>query len=398
MTSRHKLTTINSSSKHEHHEHHDHSKVNEVEDEDDVVNELAPALIFDAAYCGEPFPKGFEAVKIHLDGRLKADLSWKKEREVALKYVSQGLRIFWEMNLGLQEGLSKPLSNRTQFLSLNLSLEHFCNTLWKEFRKESIGLCVYRGSLDFSKDYKWDHEQINNLQEWTKLQFGSLESLESELGINSVSFDLLTNLTFESSDLGKKILKYFCRDAITEYLNLLGTGVTNLLPLFVVLDATEIHEPFLVAQLLAKDYFQRFHLGVKIGLKNQVLGGELAFDSPALEKGMIGRLIDAEQRIERAKIGLCMPKMLSCVPSLISKLSRALQFLVVKNTQFRVISEVELASEWDGLDYLIVDADKVDFQFKRKLQGFCAAGGTVVTVGKDLSLPQEVSFEDFKHR
>ena len=396
MTNHHKLTTIGSSDKHHKYaqQSNDHHRGVEAEEDDEHIFELAPANIFDTTYRGELVPKGFDAVKIKLEGGLKADLSWKQEREAALVYLSQGLRILWEMDLGLPD-LPQTLANRTQFLSLSLSLEHFCNTLWKEFRKESVGLCLYRGSLDFSKNHRWNEEQINNLQDWAKEQFDSIDSLAKETGIALVNDQSLTNDLLSQSDMGKKILQYYCRDAIAEYLNLLATGVNNLLPLFVFLDTTEIHDPFLIVHLLAKDCFPRFHIGVKKNAEMLLLGRGMSWEGSSLEMGMIGRTLSENRCIERANFGFCIPKRLGYKPSLTKTLSNALKELANRNVPLRIISEVELTTEWDGLDYLIVDGEKVDFQFKRKLQGFCAAGGTVISIEKILGLPQELSFKDF---
>src|SRR5262249_14989076 len=163
-------------------------------------------------------PQGFNAVRIVLDGKFKADLSWKHEREVALAYITQGFSIFWEIDLGILKSLHHPLGNRTQFMALSLSLEHFCNTLWKEFCKDTVGLCLYRGALDVSQDYLWDEEQDSNLQEWMH--------------------DRVKGVEVDAS----AVMKYFCADALGEYLYLLSSKIVGDLPLFLLLDATQVED------------------------------------------------------------------------------------------------------------------------------------------------------------
>jgi hypothetical protein len=324
-----------------------------IEEKEEEPLDPFPVVIFDAAYCGEPVPKGFDAVRIPIDGTLKADLTWKKEHDGALAYARKGLKIFWEIDLGLPNVLH-ALSNRTQFLSLTLSLEHFCKTLWKTFRKETVGLCLFRGSLDLSQNYPWDEEQLANLQEWM------LEHHASE-----------------------KV--FFCRDVFSEYFGLLASGVPDSLPLFLLFDASEIEDPFIEAQLLNKEYFSRFHLGVKT--RSAGLGGEIAWEGMPKKKGIIAREIKHQKTGEKAKLAVCLPRSHS------SSLQIAFALLQTSRLPFRVIPEGELAIEWDGLDELIVDTQLVSAQFKRRLQGFCAAGGRVVSIGEPLGLAEEVSFE-----
>ncbi len=47
---------------------------------------------------------------------------------------------------------------------------------------------------------------------------------------------------------------------------------------------------------------------------------------------------------------------------------------------FRVIPEQLLTHEWDGIDQLILDPSSISARARRKLHGFCAAGGELVEV------------------
>ncbi|HEV8052520.1 MAG TPA: hypothetical protein VGP47_08495, partial [Parachlamydiaceae bacterium] len=393
MTSRSRLTTIDSNDHHDNY-HENHHEIEE--DEIEEIVDLFPIRIFDASSSGEPVPPGFDAVRIKLDGTVKAELSWKLEREAASAYIAQGLRIFWEIDLGLPASLHHALGNRTQFLSLTLSLEHFCNSLWKEFRKETVGLGLYRGSMDFSQDYPWDDEQVLNLQEWLKDQYSTLDAFVDETHLTISDFSLSTIDSMTQSPVGSKLIKCFCRDAVGEYLSLLASRVPDSLPLFLLFDSTQIHDPLLMAQLLTKERYPRFYIAVKSMIScMQVLGGEIGWNGTFMEKGMITCEKINQAQIERAKLGFCLPRMTLSRPAMLASLNQAIDTLIKRTIPFRVIPEVNLATEWDGLDYLIVDTQHVEIQFKRKLQGFCAAGGTVVTIGQSLGFAHEVSIETF---
>lgn len=352
MTGRNRLSTVDD---------HDHRHHHESEEEKDDNADASPVCIFDAAYCGEPVPKGFNGVKIQIDGRVKTDLSWKHEREAARIYAAQGLHLFWEIDLGVFKDLPNALGNTTQFLALGLSIEHFCATLWKEFRTETVGLCLYRGTPDFSLNYPWDEEQERNFHEW--------------------KLDLLP----EASIFGEEILRrLFCSDAAAEYLKLLASRISDRLPLFLLFDVSAIQDVCIKVRLLAKERYSRFHLGVKDrqdeGTRMPHFRGEIAWE------GISIKTIDKP----RSEVGFCLPCLSAGRPFLTEALQEVLKELCRQNVMFRVIPEGDLAVEWDGLDYLIVDTQTGESPFKRKLQGFCAAGGTVVCIGPSLGLPHEI--------
>lgn len=351
MTDHHsKLTTLGPSHSHSHtHEHEDH-------EEEEEIALFRPAFVFDAQSLDEEVPAPFDTVKIKLEGTLKADLKWEKERAAAASYIAKGLRIFWEMDLGLFQGLKYPISNASQFLSLSLSLDHFRDTLWKEFRDQTAGLCLYRGSADFSVGYQWNEEQEANLQGWLK---------EQELERQS------------SKETESRLLSLFCRDAAGEFLEMLAGPLPDALNRFILLDVSSVEDPLLAAQLVTKERFS--HLTV---------GGKILWDG-----GVISRHPEKATLGERARIGVCLPPMNKGIAQPIQGLSAGMRRLQQKGLAFRVIPEYFLTADWDGLDYLLVASDQLTIQGKRKLNGFCAAGGVVVTIGDMIGLPDEISFD-----
>lgn len=374
MTSRTKLAMTD----HQHEDHHEHHHHEGVDGEESAAH-MTPAHIFDAAYPGERVPEGFDAVRIPLDGSVTADLSWKKEREAAIQYVKEGRRLFWDIDFGIPGALPHSLSHHTQFLSLTLSLDHFRDTLWKDFCHETIGLCLYRGSPDFTPCYPWDPEQIRNLQAWLADLFKTKDRFERETAIPTADLSLVTPECLASSPTGKLLLKVFCRNAIAEYLTLLSAHVSAALPLFLLFDLDDRNGPIEVAQLVSKELYARFLLGIKSFLPDAVhlLDGDLAWEEGIGEKGMIGRerpqIMMNENR--QAGIGICLPHDALCLPSHLQGLKETAAALQSQHVPFHIISQRELTAKWEGLDELVVSKECVDSILERQLRGFRAAGG-----------------------
>lgn len=375
-----RLLTI--SEKHEHPHPHDH------EEEDDLPQKMTePSIVFEACYTGQDIPEGFNAVKILLNGTITSDLKWDKERAAAEKYTRQGLRILWEMDFGLFNRLEKPIGNQSQFQSFSLSLEHFRNTLWKQFQAESIGLCLYRGSPKMISDLHWDEEQISNLHDWLKDRFTDPHTLASEIGHPISHFSLVTLSNLTATSEGQSVLELFFRDIAAEYLELLGDRLPDTLKCFILMDCTKINETLLRVQLTSRERYPRFIVGAKCHDQEGYQWNDLASQTI----GLLSQSIPSEINTKSQNIGLCIPSVFQCLPSAWKEMDSVLSNLNHQSIPFRSIPEADLTTEWDGLDYLIVSSKNLTPQGLRKLLGFCAAGGTVVSIGNPIGLPQELN-------
>lgn len=359
------------------------------EDECEVLNDLPPALVFDADFLGQDVPQHFNAVKIQLDGRMQADLSWKEAWNAAEKYIKQGLRIYWEIDLGLFDRLKLPLGDHTQFLALCLSLEHFRDTLWKDFQAQTVGLVLYRGSCDFRKSYQWDEEQVCNLREWVHEGFGSVANFINEMGISFAGFETLTVGQLEATDSGKNLLSLFCRDAAAEYLDFLARRLPDSVNCIGMLDGTSIQDPLLQAQLGIKERYPNLSVAVK-----EKDGSWVFISEGSTEVRGIGKQA-FHVACRETTIGVCLPSVTCRKPSDYRGLKDVLEQLQSRNKTYRVVAENQLTTEWDGLDYLIVVPTSLSAQGLRKLHGFCAAGGTVVSLEGPLGVAQEISLDEF---
>ncbi len=324
-------------------------------------------------------PEGFDAVTLYLDGRTQVELDWKKAREQALQAVEKGYLLLWDMDLGLFDRLAHPLSNQTQFLSLTLSLEHFRDSLWKEFKQQTIGLSLYRGQADFSRRFPWDHGQEQNLKEWL-------------LDCGKEDLAALSLYVLEQQAESQQLVRLFCRDVAIEYLSLLASRLPDDLLAYLYLDASSLaHAPLHQLQLLNPERFNRLHLA----LKGQTLPFQAwGWHQPTMH-GYSGALPFVLPHVPEITIGICVPSM-SCYHSQhYQGLDQAIRHLQERQLPFKLIAETHLTAQWDGLDYILYAPAGLSVQGKRKLQGFCAAGGTVVSTQHLLELPSELSLNDW---
>jgi hypothetical protein len=352
--------------------------------EEDLEEEIAETSlclqprIFEGKWQ-EVMPSGFDAVTIQLDGRVQADLDWKKERAEAQRAVEQGYALMWNIDLGLFGQLVQPLTSQSQFLSLTLALEYFRDSLWKEFKSHTIGLTLFRGSADFSRDFCWDESQEQNLKHW----------------LQEISASHLAH--FDSSQLmqqeeGKQFVRLYCRDVVIEYLALLATRLPDSLSVYLFLDLLLLPRSSLIElQVLNPERFDRLHLALK--------GHQLPFDvlgwGNPTSRGYSGHSWTDLPAVQEASIGICVPPMHVYHASCYQGLEKAILALQKKSLSFRMIAERDLTAQWDGLDDLFYSSLGLSPQGKRKLQGFCAAGGTVVATGPLLHLPHELSLEEW---
>lgn len=337
-------------------------------------------------------PEGFNTARICLNGKTDADLDWKKERARAEELTKKGYKILWDLDLGLFENLREPLTNEAQYRALCLALDHFRQGLWKEFHSSTFGLCLYCGSSLFSESFQWDRQQLDNLRGWLKDHFSSAEELSQEIRISIPCTQEVLPSHIATTLIGRQLLEAFCRSACVSYLDLLLGSLPDAAAAFVFLDTSLLQSPLHYAQVVNQELFERFYLGVSHPLFfHEQLGW--GYGSPS------GYLSDENEQIEslpEITLGICWPTLDIIKPSAFSRLSETLKQLISRNICFRIVPEARLTAEWDGLDDLIVDPTILSGQGKRKLLGFCAAGGTVITLGEiPLNLPQENSFDIF---
>ncbi|MBA3723063.1 MAG: hypothetical protein H0W88_11785 [Parachlamydiaceae bacterium] len=348
-------------------------------------------IIFDPSDRSIDIPDGFNTIIIKINGMMKADLDWKNAKKYAQSYIEKGYFILWEIELGLFSNLAFALDHQTQYLSLTLSLEHFRDSLWKEFNQHSLGLILYRGSADFSCHFEWTHSQVENLRGWLLESFAEVETFTREIGISISDFNDIEPDLLQQNELGKHLLKIFCRDVSVEYLAFLSNNMPDELPRHLLLDIPSNTTAYTQTVLLNPERFEQFNVIVKNSFFClQTMGWDKR--SPF---GYVSNLIQPSVQNNEVKIGVCLASIDLIRPSQSQGIETALKYLLENKKHFRVISESHLITEWDGLDYLLYVPKGLSSQGKRKLQGFCAAGGTAVSLGEKIGLAQEISWSSF---
>lgn len=278
-------------------------------------------------------PSTYNTVLITLNGRLSSDLSWKEHSVLARKYVSQGLQLFWNLELGLFNELPHIITSQSQQLSLLLSLEHFRDTLYKEFKQHTMGVCIYSGPANFHREIQWDEKLQENFLEW---------------GHNSVGVD------FDPQNVWQRML--FSRDAAADYLVHFANRMPDAMQIFIDLwlDATTTLAQDL--ELTHCERYDRIHLNIR--------------DSK------IPKTINNDN----VKVGVCLPHYSLVRPDLYSEIEDLLKVCMANNVGFRLIPEAKLISEWEGLDIIVTSPSATTPQGSRQLKGFLAAGGKVVNI------------------
>lgn len=349
------------------------------DDNDEMISEIDENFleakgILPLVYEGEAssVPDEFNAVCIRIDGTTQSDLDWKQARQEAKNAQTKGLAILWEIDLGLFDRLVFPINHESQFLSLTLSLEHFRDMLWKEFREFSLGLCVYRGSVDFQDCARRLESDQMKWVDWIT------ENVSDP-----------AHLTEEQTHL-LKILYH--QSLAVDYLRLLAGRLMEDISIFLMLDCSAYSEVTQQLSLLNPERFE----GFKLILKGATLDcSSWGWGQNGAKMGYLGFERTAGMTQEHPTTAICVPLIEKVDPFFWKDLESAVKTITDKNISFRLISEAHLITSWEGVDHLIYCPKALSSQGRRKLRGFCAAGGTVVTVGERGGFSEELPIDDW---
>lgn len=331
--------------------------------------EIILPRLFDGYHLFAEGAEGCNGVTLRLDAQMTADLDWREAKKEAEVFREKGYFLFWDIYLGL---FQRPLNDQSQFLSLSLAIDHFREYFWKDFQDCTFGVSLYRGDADLGATFQWNEAHIASFKEWIKEQ-GHIPTGHLEPDI------------MRESEERRHLLSLFCRNAVSEYLHLLASRLPDEMLLCLLLDASSISDPLKESQILSRAAFDRFHLAVKNGrLPHQ----GLIWKDDTIEK--------APQT--ESNVGFCFPPIENEILALSAGLPEGLRLLLKKGIPFKTIPEESLITEWDGLDWMIVSSKTLGPQGKRKLQGFCAAGGACATIGEPIGLTNEMDFSHWIER
>ncbi len=283
-------------------------------------------------------------LSIVLPAHPKDPLIWKDQQIQAEEAIEKGLSVFWELDLGIASSKT-DFNDPSTFLTHCIALQAFDQSIWKNFFSKTLGISIYKGPFDFS-------ERVMN---------PSKEHFEEWLADHNLALPE-TNKSLEGH-----FYKVYCANMFGEYLHRLASCLPDTLPVFCSIDATHAGSRAELAHILSKDRFEHIHLSIK--------GDRL----PSVNSTSVS-------------VGVLLPSDDGISLEILAELDRVLDQLDERNTPFRIISETFLTEQWNGIDLLIVISSSLNSIGKRKLQGFCAAGGTVYFIGSPIGLAQELPF------
>jgi hypothetical protein len=292
-----------------------------------------------------PFSK---AKQIILPAGLSADLDWKAQELLAFQEAS----VLWQLDFSFSTMHFSPqdfLKNQSQLVAI----EHFSQTIWNGFKKNTVGVVLYEGPTDFSRIFpkelwlesfvKWLDLFIQNAVNGHELKEASSSALDHY-------YELYAAKLF--AEIMQRLLVFLPEECIALLL-------------------IEVKEPLaFLAQKFSLEWFESFIL---LDLKRNQL--------PFFNR--------------KARLGICLPPDSHCDQEMLAQINAVLNHLKQKQIDFRCIPESKLNHFWNGLDTILVFSKTLSNQGKRQLLGFCATGGRVVVEGESLCLPQEVSMLDF---
>lgn len=288
-----------------------------------------------------------DSVLIFLDGGVESSLDFQAQKQQASVAVEEGLSLNFELDLGLFSKLKKPLSNKSQYLSLTLSLKHFKETFFDDFQDAIESVCIYKGNLDFREDLYFDDETVVNYDKWLE---------DKGLDVNVYAED-------------NRLKSLFCRDAFFDYLHALTLDFIGSIPFCLNLETKDVNDPLFYALLTHKQIHEPFSL---------IVDGENIYQN-------------------KSNVAICLPSPEKVLKQDYEEMEEVFAYLIENNISYRLIPESMLITEWDLVDYLFVLSKHVKTAGKRMFQGFIAAGGTIVTLGTPLHLNNEISFSEFKN-
>ena len=270
-----------------------------------------------------------EVVAIRLPASVKDDLDWSSERALAEQLITSGKALLWEIDFSFT---AHPLRSQdtAMFFTCSRAIEEFAKHVGPAFKEHTSGVCLYRGSV--FEQLLDSHSWQSNYREW-------LEALREKAYQHELK---------QEHDGHDHYYRLFCAHMFAEYLDrLISFFPDEITPIAYF---TYDHSPATMEHLLSKERFQH----VQCLISDQMVVG----DRPA--------------------VAICMPSDPYCDRRVLEQLDNLFLALQQQGIAYRLICEEKLTEEWDGLDQLIVITDAVSPQGKRRLQGFCAAGGEVL--------------------
>ncbi|MGE3535551.1 MAG: hypothetical protein AB7H48_12045 [Parachlamydiales bacterium] len=291
-----------------------------------------------------PISDWAHAAVVFLQARPQDDLNWSSSLEMAREIVCSGKWVLWEIDFGFGSG-SIDLNDQTAFYSYTVAIEEFVKKVWKEFSAATFGLVIYRGDADFSKRI------LNVADRFAEEGVGDGSSCRLDL---------------------------YAAEMFAQYLHRLVSFLPDGLAPLALIDARGSNCLAQAALMFSRRRFEHVHLAVW-GSPLPVPG--LCWQTGGSFSGWIGPNSPIAAPASVPNRALCLPQDDFCTLEFFGELDELLENLLQSGDPFRLVCEERLTEEWDGLDQLILFPGQTSPQGKRMVQGFIAAGGSIIDAG-----------------
>jgi len=290
-------------------------------------------------------------VVLRVDCFPETENAWEEVFQLAKEAVGAQKWIFWDLDFHFQEK-KIFLQDSALFFSFGIAIEEFVKKLWTHFQRETIGASMFRGSVDFAKYFIWTelHEQhyIEQRQERPKWQ----------------------------DELEPFSRRFFAADIFADYLLRLASFFPDSLLPFCMLDVSRVESGAELSFLLSKERFQHLFLALK---RSKIPLGYLNWEEGHCLGGWMGRGAPYFLSVPEVSTGICLPLEERMDTTLWKHLDEVFERFHAMQVPYRVISEAYLNEQWNDIDELIVFPSFISPQGDRKLKGFLAAGGKVLS-------------------
>lgn len=314
-------------------------------EEDALISEQPPFAVFAGENPQHASSVPAHSVTLPIDLSLYSTFCWEEQKAAAQKALDSGFSIFWKFHFG---DLSRPINDKTQFLSLTLGITHFLKSFASLLERDTVGIALFEGSLDWQKSLSWNCVVEDLYSEW-------LQNREKNA----------------FSKLG------FAREVQMNLFCLLQQHIPSSIPCYLLLDGASCS--LTLAETLFSAHLSRWseltpvikssdQILSKIGWNRLGEGGFYAQDVSTLNAGFPGNT------------GFLLPPDTTLDPLPYEQL--ASEAHVFPSMSCRWIEEERLNAEWSDLDRLYYVPSAVSAEGKRKLAGFVAAGGLLVPCTK----------------
>lgn len=272
-----------------------------------------------------------------------------------------------------------PRIPSSEFNTVSISID-FANPIYEEI--SAIAASITERGLYILWEFKCNLDEKDE---------NFLDKLENSI----VSFIQALWNPFKSNTLGVVLYKGSLQEEVIELCKFIDSHLPDTIASFVVLDLEAIKSPYLTFQKISVSDLEYFHLIVKSAVCSR-----FPFAMPIIpwnsHGGPLGFYSDHSQNVSlpsRVPISLVLPA--QPIPEIESRFNDIIERLEQRNLPFRVLPEQWITTAWDGIDYFMTFPSALTSQGMRKLLGFCAAGGSVISLEQtSIFFPNQLSFDD----